>query len=71
LQVDFGSIRQTDAFRYRTGNDDDGRDPIRWLIQGSSDAVTWTTLHDQNSSDTTITTTRYALTDNYYFNKTY
>jgi hypothetical protein len=71
LQVDFGSVRQTDAFQYRTANDVDGRDPIRWLVQGSNDTTTWYTVHDQNSSDATITTSRYTLTQVFYFNKNY
>jgi len=71
LQVDFGSVRQADAFQYRTANDVDGRDPIRWLVQGSNDASVWYTVHDQNSSDATITTSRFTLTQVFYFNKNY
>jgi hypothetical protein len=67
LSVDFGSVRQADSFQFRTANDSNGRDPIRWLVQGSNDAAIWTTVHNQNSSDASITTSRFTLTQIFYF----
>ncbi len=41
------------------------------LNTGSNDTSTWYTVHDQNSSDATITASRYTLTQVFYFNKNY
>ena len=64
--IDFGAARQTTGFRYKTGNDISGRDPIRWTFQGSNDNSNWTTLHTQ-STNATITDNRIAWTQEFSF----
>ena len=66
--IDFGaSVRRTaDAFRLATANDVTGRDPVRWILEGSNDNSTWTTLHTQ-STDASITTSRLTYTQLFYF----
>ena len=68
LVVDFGSPRTVDAFRFCTANDVDGRDPVRWTMEGSTDNVNWRTLHTQ-STDATITTSRFTYTQVFYLNR--
>lgn len=59
--IDFKSRRTVDGFRYCTGNDVDGRDPVRWTLEGSNDNVTWRLIHEQ-PVDAIITTSRKAYT---------
>lgn len=66
LVVDFGSIKFADAFRFATGNDVDGRDPVQWTVDGSNDNSNWTTLHSQ-PTDASITTSRKTYTQVFYF----
>lgn len=67
LKLDFGSgVRTTvDGFRYKTGADVNGRDPVQWVLEGSNDDSTWTVIHRQ-SADATITTSRKAYTQIFY-----
>ena len=68
LVVDFGARRTVDAFRFCTANDVDGRDPVRWTMEGSNDNVNWRTLHTQ-ATDATITTSRFTYTQVFYLNR--
>ena len=68
LQIDFGSRRTVDGFRYITGIDVNGRDPVRWVLEGSNDASAWTTIHVQ-STDASITTDRAATTQIFYITR--
>jgi hypothetical protein len=68
LQIDFGSRRTVDGFRYITGADVNGRDPVRWVLEGSNDASSWSTIHVQ-STDATITTSRTTATQIFYINR--
>jgi hypothetical protein len=68
LQIDFGSRRTVDGFRYITGADVNGRDPVRWIFEGSNDSTNWTTIQVQ-SSDATITTSRTTATQIFYINR--
>jgi len=68
LQIDFGSRRAVDGFRYITGADVSGRDPVRWVLEGSNDASTWTTIHVQ-TSDASITTSRTTATQIFYITR--
>jgi hypothetical protein len=68
LQIDFGSRRAVDGFRYTTGADVNGRDPVRWVLEGSNDASTWSTIHAQ-STDASITTSRATATQIFYTNR--
>ena len=66
LLVDFGSTRQTDSFLFYTANDFDNRDPVQWVVEGSDDNATWKALHTQ-STNATITTSRFTATQTFYF----
>ena len=66
LDLGSGNAKIADAFRYATANDVPGRDPIRWTFEGSNDSTNWTTLHTQ-STDATITDTRFTYTQIFYF----
>lgn len=68
LQIDFGSRRAVDGFRYITGADVNGRDPVRWILEGSNDASTWSTIHVQ-STDASITTSRTTATQIFYITR--
>jgi hypothetical protein len=68
LQIDFGSRRAVDGFRYTTGADVNGRDPVQWVLEGSNDASTWSTIHAQ-STDASITTSRATATQIFYTNR--
>ena len=69
LVIDFGSgvKKIASAFRFATANDESGRDPVRWVVEGSNDNSTWTALHTQ-STDASITTSRLTYTQTFYFN---
>jgi len=66
LNVDFGSRRAVNAFRYCTANDVEGRDPVRWTMEGSNDNINWTLLQSQ-TVDATITTSRLTYTQAFFF----
>jgi len=68
LQIDFGSRRTVDGFRYITGADVNGRDPVRWVLEGSNDSTTWSTIHVQ-STDASITTSRTTATQIFYITR--
>lgn len=68
LQIDFGSRRTVDGFRYITAADVNGRDPVQWVLDGSNDNSTWTTIHVQ-SSDASITTSRTTATQIFYITR--
>ena len=68
LQIDFGSRRTIDGFRYVTGADVNGRDPVRWVLEGSNDSTTWTTIQVQ-TSDASITTLRKTATQIFYITR--
>lgn len=68
--IDFGAGKKTaDAFRFATSpvGQPIERDPIRWILRGSDDNSTWTTLHDQTASDASITADRSAWTQVFLF----
>ena len=68
LQIDFGSRRTVDGFRYITAADVNGRDPVRWILEGSDDASIWSTIHVQ-STDASITTSRTTATQIFYITR--
>jgi hypothetical protein len=68
LQIDFGMLRTVDGFRYTTGADVNGRDPVQWILEGSNDSTTWTTIHVQ-STDASITTSRTTATQIFYITR--
>lgn len=44
LVFDFGTPTAIDGYRFTTGNDATGRDPLRWVLEGSADGNTWTAI---------------------------
>jgi hypothetical protein len=68
VQFDFGSVRTIDGFRYTTGADVNGRDPVRWILEGSNDNSTWSTIYVQ-STDASITTSRTTQTQIFYITR--
>lgn len=68
LQIDFGVRRTVDGFRYITAADVNGRDPVRWVLEGSNDASSWSTIHVQ-STDASITTSRTTATQIFYITR--
>ena len=68
LQIDFGSVRTVDGFRYTTGADVQGRDPVQWVLEGSNDASKWSVIHVQ-STDASITTSRTTKTQIFYITR--
>lgn len=66
IDLGTGVRRVADAFRYCTGNDETGRDPLQWVLEGSNDNTNWTPLHTQ-STDASITTSRTTFTQLFYF----
>ncbi|MCE9585253.1 hypothetical protein K8Q94_01355 [Candidatus Nomurabacteria bacterium] len=53
------------GYRFKTGNDEIGRDPISWKLYGSMDGNTWTLLDDL--SDQYVTIVRSNLTEDFNF----
>jgi len=68
LVVDFSAPSVVDSFCFYTANDAEGRDPVRWTMEGSTDNVNWRTIHTQ-STDASITTSRLTRTQNFYLNR--
>ena len=56
------------GWRYITGNDVDGRDPVSWTLLGSTNNSDWVLL-DQRVNET-ITTSRSTATQDFTFNAT-
>ncbi|QJE95153.1 autotransporter-associated beta strand repeat-containing protein [Luteolibacter luteus] len=51
----FSEPTTIDGYRFTTANDAIERDPVRWLIEGSNDEVTWTLLDHRDSDFATPT----------------
>ena len=51
----FSEATTIDGYRFTTANDGAERDPVRWLIEGSNDEVTWTLLDHRDSDFATPT----------------
>ncbi|MDB6078110.1 MAG: symbB, partial [Akkermansiaceae bacterium] len=51
LIFDFGSTQAFDTYRITSGNDSIDRDPVRWILEGSADATTWTRFDDVSLFD--------------------
>lgn len=66
FNIDFGTARQANGFRFMTGGDIPGRDPIRWSFEGSNNNSTWTVLHSQ-SENASITDSRLTYTQEFLF----
>jgi len=68
LVIDFGVGGQkvADSFRFATANDESGRDPLQWVVEGSKDNTNWNALHTQ-STNASITTSRLTFTQFFNF----
>ena len=64
--IDFGSSRSANGFRFVTGGDVPGRDPLRWSFEGSNNNSTWTVLHLQDTN-ASITDSRSTYTQEFGF----
>lgn len=62
LIFDLGTSRPFDSYQFTTGNDFSSRDVVRWALEGSNDATTWTTLQVMGSEDYPIPVGRGSLT---------
>ena len=58
LIFDFGSPEEIDSYRWATANDAEERDPVRWTLEGSDNATSWTLLEDQTAADYPVTLSR-------------
>jgi autotransporter-associated beta strand protein len=58
--LDFGSVQSFDSYQLTTGNDDSGRDPLRWIIEVSANGTDWTLADAVNEYP--MPTTRRAKT---------
>jgi hypothetical protein len=64
--IDFGSSRSANGFRFVTGGDVPGRDPLQWSFEGSNNNSTWTVLHLQDTN-ASITDSRSTYTQEFGF----
>jgi len=60
LLFSFDAETEIDSYSFTTANDEPDRDPISWVLKGSSDGSTWTTLDTQTNYNTPII--RYTTT---------
>jgi len=56
LILDYGKTIAATGYRFVTGNDADGRDPVSWILEGSHDKTTWYIVDQKDNA--TITTNR-------------
>lgn len=56
---DFGSVQSIDSYRITTANDVEGRDPIRWTLEGSTDGTTFFRIDDLSSFDFNVPRERW------------
>jgi hypothetical protein len=66
LILDFGSTKTPTKFRYLTTHSAYGgyaKAPIRWLLEISSDNTSFTTLHEQGSDETIVSTNQVWAAD--------
>lgn len=59
---DFGTPTEIDAYAFTTANDNASRDPVRWVMEGSDDQVTWALIDTMTSYDFPAPTARLATT---------
>jgi hypothetical protein len=56
-------LQSFNIYRYRTGNDDEARDPVRWIIDYSADCSTnWRVVDDRSTDVQSVPTARLAWT---------
>jgi hypothetical protein len=63
LIFDFGSTQSFDSYRLTTAGDATERDPVRWILEGSSDAITWALIENFTAWDYPIPENRSTATE--------
>lgn len=61
----FGSAKSFNGYRWATANDEEGRDPKSWTIDGSNNGTTWTTLHTVTGFSATATRNSWQTAQTY------
>lgn len=51
LVFDFGATTTINRYQLTTANDEEARDPLRWMLEGSADGVTWTLIENMTTFD--------------------
>ena len=60
MTYDFGSATELNEYNWCTGNDSTpDRNPVRWIVEGSSDSNSWVTLDARTAADEDTPTTTY------------
>ena len=60
MTYDFGSATELNEYNWCTGNDlTPDRNPVRWIVEGSSDSNSWVTLDARTAADEDTPTTTY------------
>lgn len=60
LVFEFPAPVTIDRYRFATANDAEERDPVRWMLEGSTDGTTWLVLDERDSE--TVPTNRFTYT---------
>ncbi|MDB6077804.1 MAG: Por secretion system C-terminal sorting protein [Akkermansiaceae bacterium] len=55
---DFGSVQPFDSYAFSTANDSSDRDPVKWIIEGSTDGTTYTQIENMTTITYPTTLTR-------------
>jgi hypothetical protein len=55
----FSTAQTFTGYRWATANDEIGRDPITWTVEGSTNNSTWTVLHTVTNFNPTATRNTY------------
>ena len=54
--------QRVDGYSWATANDDEARDPVRWVVEGSTDGgSTWTELDSQSAGDDDVPRARQQM----------
>ncbi|MBM3862553.1 MAG: hypothetical protein FJ385_01180 [Verrucomicrobia bacterium] len=62
LVLDFGTAVNANGYRWATANDSDGRDPVSWRVEGSTNGTSWAVL-DQKMNQTVTSSRSTYLTN--------
>lgn len=65
LLFDFGADTLIDGYHFATANDGIERDPVRWVLEGSRDASSWTIIDDQSGQDFSTPLERFTFTNQF------
>lgn len=55
---DFGSVQAFDSYDFSTANDSADRDPVKWILEGSTDGTTYTQIENMTNITFPTTTAR-------------